>query len=237
MVSTNEPTLRFATLRRLQIRFWPHTTGTAPPSEVLLHLPPLGLAASETAQVNVVNTLRPPPNGGVAPFCSGTVVFYDSRGGVVGQIRPFQLESAQMFSTPLDFASASPSGQRTAVLAVICLSPFKVTSDAGAAVTPCSITSSLETFDTVTGVTHAVVTGTASLTPANVQVNARLAQTMIPGSYHTLQFPPAPWSRLLAPVIDLGLLRSYQVGGGSQGSEVGLEKMTLGERSSTDEVQ
>jgi hypothetical protein len=25
MVSTNEPTLRYATLRRLQIRFWPHT--------------------------------------------------------------------------------------------------------------------------------------------------------------------------------------------------------------------
>jgi hypothetical protein len=133
----------------------------------LLGLPPLGLAASETAQVNVVNTLLPPPNGGVAPFCSGTVVFYDSMGGVVGQIRPFQLESAQMFLTPFEFASAGAAGQRTVVLAVIYLSPFKVATAAGPAVTPCSIISSLETFDTVTGVTHAVVTGTTSLTPAD----------------------------------------------------------------------
>jgi hypothetical protein len=142
----------------------------------LLRLPPLGLAASETAQVNVVNTLLPPPNGGVAPFCSGTVVFYDSMGGVIGQIRPFQLESAQMFSTVFEFASAGASGHRTAVLAVIYLSPFRVAAASRPVVTPCSITSSLETFDTVTGVTHAVVTGTASLTPADAEARSSVVR-------------------------------------------------------------
>jgi len=33
MVSTNEPTLRYATLRRLQIRFWPHTS-----TELIIYL-------------------------------------------------------------------------------------------------------------------------------------------------------------------------------------------------------
>jgi hypothetical protein len=132
-------------------------TSTSTPSSA--QFPPVGLAPTETAQVNVVNTLLPPANGGVEPFCSGTIAFYS--GGpantTVAAIAPFQVRPGEVFSAPLSYTATGSPGTRAVVRVAITLSPLLLPTDAGPAVTPCALAASLETFDTVTGVTHAIV--------------------------------------------------------------------------------
>src|SRR5215467_5035666 len=95
------------------------TTGTLSDGTVWLQLPPVGLAVSETAQVNVVNTGVPPLTGGVGPYCDGSIVFYDIGGSVLGTPNAipggpttptpgtFSLEGGQTFSAALPFSSAN----------------------------------------------------------------------------------------------------------------------------------
>lgn len=130
---------------------------TAPPSPVL---PPVGLAISETAQVNVVNAATVPPSGGVEPICGGTITFYGGTGGgtVVG-VSAFSLRIGQIFSAALSYVSASASGARTVIRAAINLSAVIVPTDAGPVAAPCTLASSIETFDNASGVTHAFASG------------------------------------------------------------------------------
>jgi hypothetical protein len=134
------------------------TTGPASTSTFSVYLPPIGLAATETAQVNVVNTAQLPLSE-VGPLCSGTIVFYGGADGysILGKIAPFQVTFGQMFSAGLPYPATGVSGSRTVIRAEITLSPFKVLTDTGIQNTQCSLAASLETFDTVTGVTHVVV--------------------------------------------------------------------------------
>ena len=134
------------------------TTGPASTSTFSVYLPPIGLAATETAQVNVVNTAQLPLSE-AGPLCSGTIVFYGGASGysILGKIAPFQVTFGQMFSAGLPNSATGVSGSRTVIRAEITLSPFKVLTDTGIQNTQCSLAASLETFDTVTGVTHVVV--------------------------------------------------------------------------------
>src|SRR5580700_1946406 len=59
--------------------------------------PPIGLAASETAQVNIVNTASQ-PIGGPAPSCTGTITFYNASGAIIGAATSFAVGSGQIFS-------------------------------------------------------------------------------------------------------------------------------------------
>lgn len=139
------------------------TTAPASTSTFSVYLPPIGLAATETAQVNVVNTAQLPlPEAG--PLCSGTIVFYGGADGysILGRIAPFQVTFGQMFSAGLPYSATGASGSRTVIRAEITLSPFKVMTDTGIQNTQCSLAASLETFDTVTGVTHAVVSASGT---------------------------------------------------------------------------
>jgi hypothetical protein len=135
-------------------------TGSSVPSPP--QLPPVGLAPTETAQVNVVTTALPDPNGGgLLPVCSGTIAFYSGGPGstaVVG-IAAFNARSGEVFSAPLSYARTGASGARTVIRVAITLSPFLVPAGAGPVAAPCSLMASLETFDSATGVTHAIVYG------------------------------------------------------------------------------
>src|SRR5689334_20917225 len=74
-------------------------------------LPPIGIAPSETVQVNVVNNAQPPATGGAAPLCSGTIVFYGASGQtILGPIAPFQVSTGQIFSVSLPYATTGASG-------------------------------------------------------------------------------------------------------------------------------
>jgi hypothetical protein len=142
-------------------------------------LPPVGLAATETAQVNIVNTAPPSPLGGVQPYCVGAIVFYGGAGGetTLGPIGAFAVESGKMFSVALPYAAVGASGSRTVVRVAITLGGAMATTARGSELAPCIIASSLETYDTATGVTHAFASGITTQGPAGV---ARQAQPVAP---------------------------------------------------------
>ena len=109
---------------------------------------PIGLASSETVQVNVVNVATA-SSSGTAAFCTGTIGFVNSGGTAIGSATSFTVTSGQTFSATLPFSKAGASGTRTEVRAIV-----TVTDTTGSGAAPCQLTSSLETYDTATGVTH-----------------------------------------------------------------------------------
>ena len=119
-------------------------------------LPPVGLASTETAQVNLVNTV-PAPLSGAAPSCTGSVAFYAAGGSLIGTATSFTVGSGQIFSVKLPYDLTEASGARTVVRAEIVLNVQ--TAPPSQAPPACILVSSLETYDTATGVTHALVSG------------------------------------------------------------------------------
>ncbi len=128
---------------------------------VLRHswLPPAGIASTETLQVNLVNNIIVPPNA-ASPACTGTVAFYNSSGSIIGAAAPFTIGSGNIFSATLPYAATGSPGPRTVVQAKITLTG---SATGETSQPPCIIASSLEIFDTATGVTHAFVSGATQL--------------------------------------------------------------------------
>jgi hypothetical protein len=112
--------------------------------------PPVGLASSETMQINVLNSATA-SSSGTAASCTGTISFTDSGGTAIGTATSFTVTSGEISSATLPFAKTSASGTRTEIAGVI-----SVTTASG---TPCGLRTSLETFDTSTGVTHVYLAG------------------------------------------------------------------------------
>jgi len=120
--------------------------------------PPVGIAGTETVQVILSNTATVPSSGTLtpgepAPSCTGSVAFYNASGTIIGTATSFTLTSGQISQVSLPYASAGSTAVRALVRAVVSLT---TTFPKPAA---CSLSYSLATFDTATGVTHAVVTG------------------------------------------------------------------------------
>jgi hypothetical protein len=110
--------------------------------------PPVGLASSETLQVNVSNVAASAANG-TAAACAGNVSFFNAAGTAIGTATTFSVAAGVTQSIPLTFAKSGLSGVRGEVRAVI-----QTTSGVGRNAAPCSLESSLETFDSTLGVTH-----------------------------------------------------------------------------------
>jgi len=70
---------------------------------------------------------------------------------VIGTPAPFTLVSEQFKTVTLPFSSAGLSGIRGEIQGMVSLSTSSSTH------TPCSLTFSLETYDSTTGATHAVL--------------------------------------------------------------------------------
>ena len=137
-------------------------------------LPPVGLASTETAQVNLVNTV-PTPSSDLAPSCASSVAFYAAGGSLIGAATGFTVGSGQIFSVKLPYDLADASGGRTFVRAEIVLTVQTVSisqapSQPSTQPPACILVSSLEMFDIATGVTHAFVSsGTAQGLPLNIR--------------------------------------------------------------------
>ncbi|HML16370.1 MAG TPA: hypothetical protein VK419_05065 [Bryobacteraceae bacterium] len=119
--------------------------------------PPVGLANTETAQVNVVNTATASPAAGAAaPACSGTITFTNASGATVDTVN-FTTTGSNIFSTDLSFGKLASSGNRAEFIANV-----ELNTTPGSMV-PCSAAFSLETFDTsgVTG-THVYLSSSAA---------------------------------------------------------------------------
>jgi hypothetical protein len=123
-------------------------------------LPPVGVGATETAQVSLVNTAP------ASPGCSGSVSFYDTGGSLASTAASFTLGTGQRFRARLPYASAGAAGSSALIRAEIALSTSSAISllsgGPSAPSTPwCELAFSLETFDSATGITHASVSGAA----------------------------------------------------------------------------
>jgi hypothetical protein len=134
----------------------------------IVNLPVVNLASSETAQISVVN-LAPSvmsvaigggvPTQGITASCTGGITFFGPTGTAIGAGASFTVGSGQIFSASLPYADisqnnvVSANGGRTPIRAVV-----TVTQTVGSGVS-CSLASSLETYDTSTGVTNVHIDG------------------------------------------------------------------------------
>jgi hypothetical protein len=136
-----------------------NTSPTTNTTTTTSSLPPVGIGSMETAQVILTNTATGSKNTTAtgnepAPSCSGSVAFYDASGTIIGTAASFTLTSGQIAQVGLPYASTASASVRELIRAVVSLN---VTFPDAA---PCSLSYSLATFDTATGVTHAIVIGT-----------------------------------------------------------------------------
>jgi hypothetical protein len=127
-------------------------------------LPPIGFGSSETVQVNIVNSASVPANATAPQTCTASIAFYNASGTIVGAATSFTLVSGQIFSASLPYGSSGASGSRTLVQAKITVTgSARVSAVGGPSFTPCVVASSLESYDTATGVTHVFVPGAAQV--------------------------------------------------------------------------
>jgi hypothetical protein len=118
--------------------------------------PPVGLALTETAQINVVN-IAAASTGAIAASCTGSISFANSTGAAIGTPTTFIVDTRQISSVSLPFAKAALSGNRAEIRGVVVLTGTRP------AAAPCSLVFSFETYDTGTGVTHVFLGNQAAL--------------------------------------------------------------------------
>jgi hypothetical protein len=128
----------------------------------IVNLPVVGLASSETAQVNVVNlaasfsaVLGAAPPVSTTASCTGSITFYNASGNIINpnSTASFTIGTGQIYSASLPYSDIAvgdrPSGNgRTTIWAAVTINGSNNSS------TPCTLASNIETFDTSTGVTH-----------------------------------------------------------------------------------
>jgi hypothetical protein len=137
---------------------------TAAPRTV--NLPVVGLASSESAQVNVVNlasTIMPVFANPEIASCNGSISFYDSNGTLIAtsSTTTFNIGTNQIFSASVPYSAIIPADRqptgngRTTIRATVTIN---ATANA-----PCSPAANIETIDTATGVTHVHVEGSGTV--------------------------------------------------------------------------
>jgi hypothetical protein len=129
--------------------------------------PPVGLAASETMQVNVVNLAENPAtvtSTSPAASCTASISFFNAAGTPIGTATSFTVTAGEAQSATMTLAKAGITGTTRAEIRAVIQSTITEGRDAP----PCSLASSLETFDTTLGVTHVYLTGPAPSSPGPV---------------------------------------------------------------------
>jgi hypothetical protein len=122
------------------------------------NFPPVGLGSSETAQVNVLNSVSTGiAVGATAPSCSGTITFANASGKAVGNPVSFTTTGSQIFSTQLTFSQLGAGGTRGEFVASI-----QLTGSLLPVSNLCALVFSLETYDDATGATHVYLGNSAA---------------------------------------------------------------------------
>ena len=125
------------------------TAPTTPPTFTrTYYFPPVGLAATETARISAVN-IAPTSAKGTKASCGGTISFTDATGAAIGKSTAI----TNLGTGEIQSGDLVGSGARAEVQGSV-----QVTITLGPTATPCSLLLTLETFDTASGATHAVVT-------------------------------------------------------------------------------
>ena len=139
------------------------------PNQVIV-LPPVSLATTETAQVDLASSAAGYSTSPEA--CNASVTFYGADGVALGTPTVFALGKApEVFSAQLPYASTGGKISSTAVSAQIAFTALPITVPyGGSAIPPCAIAFSMKTFDAATGVTHAFVAGQSTQAETNLPV-------------------------------------------------------------------
>ena len=126
---------------------------------------PVGLGATETAQITVFNS-APASSAGAAASCTGSIAFENTSGTTIGSATPFTLGTGQVASATLPYSSAGASG-RAVTVGVVTL-----TRSTASPVAPCILRSMLETYD-ASGTTHVHLSGNEVAVPVRVGFGGR----------------------------------------------------------------
>ena len=130
------------------------TTTTSGTYTATQNLPPVGLASTETAQINAVNVAAA-SSSGTAASCTGSISFLNSSGTVIGTATTYTLGTNQLKSVSVAYSAVGEAG-RAEIRGVV------TQTGATPSDVPCELLVSLETYDTTTGVTHVYLSsGTA----------------------------------------------------------------------------
>jgi len=142
-------------------------------------IPAVGVAPTESVQVNVTNMAPFSPNGGVEPNCTGVILFYYSPAYSPNSVLPFaqtgfSVTSGQSFSFSTPYSSSGGTGGRQVIRPAINLA-ITINGPNPA----CILVSSVETFDTSSGVVHAVINPPAVTQGVESSSQARAAATSL----------------------------------------------------------
>jgi hypothetical protein len=127
-------------------------------------LPPVSLAATETAETNILSSAASYAGDAFVTTCQASVTFYGADGSALGPATTFTVgNTRQIFSAELPYALTGAKASRTVVSSQITLTPNPSTFSVLAPPMPvCAVAFSIETYDTATGVTHVFVPGQAA---------------------------------------------------------------------------
>jgi len=140
------------------------TTTTTPTLTRNSSFPPVGLAASETMQVNVANLAENPTtvtSTSPAASCTGSISFFNAAGTPIGTATEFTVATGVTQSATMTLAKAGITGTTRAEIRAVIQSTITEGRDAP----PCSLVSSLETFDSTSGATHVYLSNPAPASP------------------------------------------------------------------------
>jgi len=180
-----------------------------------IFLPPVNLAATETAQIQIMSSAAAYVGGTFLTPCNAVVTFYGAGGSALGTAANFTIgDTRQIFSAQLPYASTGVSGVSTAVNAQIALSTSSgVFSVLAPPIPPCAVVYALDTHDTATGVTHAFVAGWAMFGAA---FSTGIGATVVPCPYGfacediPASLPKSP-ENIVLPPIGLGPSETVEV--------------------------
>jgi hypothetical protein len=124
-------------------------------------LPPVNLAASETAEVQITSSAAAYVGEDFVANCYAVVTFYGAHGSMLGTYFNFAIgDTRQIFSAELPYAMTGGSGSNASISAQIALTAAPAVVDLLAPPIPlCALVYSLNTHDSASGVTHTFVTG------------------------------------------------------------------------------
>jgi hypothetical protein len=126
-----------------------------------IYLPPVNLGATETAEIAISSSAAAYSGYAFVTGCSASVTFHGPDGAAIGMASDSTVaDTRQIFSADLPFASTGAKGSDITISAEIALTPNSGAFSVLAPPIPlCAVNYSLETYDTETGVSHALVTG------------------------------------------------------------------------------
>ena len=116
MIKTFVCSLIVVTGMKVAFADWTTSSAVTP----TLNLPPVGLGATQTLEVDVANVASN-SSSGTAASCTGTVTFVDASGKTIGAAQPFTVTAGESSPIRLPFPSSGGTSPRTTLRAIVSL--------------------------------------------------------------------------------------------------------------------